>query len=158
MSRDIKWALREAEEQGAISKITIEDDRKKKLMADIQKGNVKMFLASLVVLAVAIAIVVAIVLFAHIVFYSVKMVILYILLIIFPFYSIYNLVSTGSAIKKGDYDFYTGEIVMKTDSGYKVKGLEDQNLSFVKKPDAELAAGTRVNIVRVKDEVQIFGV
>ena len=104
MARDIRWALKEAEEKGEISRITIEDDRKKQLMSDIQKFNVKMFLASIVMLAIAIAIVVAIVTFAHFVFYSVKMIILYILLIILPFYAIYSLISTGSAIKKGDYE------------------------------------------------------
>ena len=156
MARDIKWALKEAEEQGAISKTTVEEETKKKIFSAEQKSNITMFFVSLIILAVAIAIVVALVMLINLVIYSVKMVLSYILLMILPFYSIYRIISTAGASKKGDYDFYTGELVTKTDKGYIVKGLEDQTLSYVGKLKTELQAGSRVNLVRIKDEVELF--
>lgn len=156
MARDIKWALKEAEEQGAISRITVEEEDRKKLFSSEQKSNITMFFVSLIILAVAIAIVVALVMLINLVIYSVKMVIVYILLLILPFYSIYRIISTAKASKKGDYEFFTGELVTKTDKGYIVKGLEDQTLSFIGKNKTELQAGSKVNLIRINDEVELF--
>ena len=158
MARDVKWALKEAEEKGEISKITVEEDVQKKLCSNAKSLSIKMFLASIVVLVVALAIAFAIVAFANIIIYSVKMIIFYILILIFPIYSIYNIFSTRKAIKNGDIDFYSGEIVTKTTDGYKVKGLEDQNINFlsIAKPKNELQAGDRVKLFRLKDELDLF--
>ena len=108
MARDIKWAVKEAEQNGSIVKISVEDDTRKKLVSGMTATYVKMFFASLIFLAVAIAIVAAIVTFAHIIFYSVKMVIIYILLFILPFYSIYGIFNTLVQSKKGDFEFFEG--------------------------------------------------
>ena len=158
MARDVKWAIKEAEEKNEISKITVEDDIKKKLCSNAKAGSVKMFIASIIVLAVALAIAFAIVAFANIIIYSVKMVIFYILILIFPIYAVYNIISTAKAVKNGDYDFYSGEIVTKTTDGYQVKGLEDQKLNFlsVAKPKDELKAGDRVKLFRLNDELDLF--
>lgn len=160
MARDIKWAVKEAEQDGSIVKISVEDDTRKKLVSGMTATYVKMFFASLIFLAVAIAIVAAIVTFAHIIFYSVKMVIIYILLFILPFYSIYGIFNTLVQSKKGDFEFFEGEIITKTDKGYKIKGLEDQDLDFPKiaKPKEEPSKGSRVKIFRLGKEIELFDI
>lgn len=156
MARDIKWAIREAEEGGAIHKTEVDDATKKQLFSKTNKSNILMFFAAIIVLAIAIAIVVLLVTFLNFIIYSVKMVVLYILLLIFPIYAVYRIFSTRKAIRKGDYDFYTGEIITKTDKGYKIKGLEDHDLSFVFKPENELKQGDTVKLIRIADEVELF--
>ena len=117
MARDIKWALKEAEEQGMIRRTTVDENTIKTLHAISQKTNFKMLIGSIIFLAIGIAIVVALVAFAHIIFYSVKMLLLYLILIVFPFYSIYRFFSIARTFRKKDYDFYLGVIVTKTDKG-----------------------------------------
>ena len=158
MARDIKWALKEAEEKGEISKITVEEDVSKKLISNERAASVKMFIASIIVLVIAVAIVVAIIAFANVVIYSFKMIILYLLIIAFPIYALYNIFATAKAIKKGDYDFYCGEIITKTDKGYKIKGLEDQDLDYVliAKPKEEPKTGDKAKIFRCNDSMNLF--
>jgi hypothetical protein len=156
MARDIKWALHEAEEAGYISRITVDDKDKKKLFNSSRKGALALLIGSVVVLAIAIGIVALLVAFVHIIVYSIKMIILYIFLLILPFYSVYNIFAVSKAIRKGDCDFYVGEILTKTDKGYKVKGLEDQDLSFIGGTKSELAPGSRVKIYRLNDSVDLF--
>ncbi|MBO7424771.1 MAG: hypothetical protein K6G47_07760 [Clostridia bacterium] len=156
MARDIKWAIKEAEEGGAIRKVEVEDETKKKLFSKANKTNVMMFFGSIILLVVAIGIVALLVTFLHFIIYSIKMVIVYILLLIFPIYAIYRIFSMRKAMKKGDYDFYMGEIVTKTDKGYKIKGLEDQDLNFSIKPENEVKQGDTVKLIRIADEVDLF--
>ena len=80
MARDIKWALKEAEEQGMIRRTTVDENTIKTLHAISQKTNFKMLIGSIIFLVIGIAIVVALVAFAHIIFYSVKMLLLYLIL------------------------------------------------------------------------------
>lgn len=156
MARDIKWAIKEAEEGGAIRKVAVEEETKKKLFSKTNKTNILMLLGSIILLVVAIGIVALLVTFLHFVIYSVKMVIVYILLLIFPIYAVYRIFSMRKAMKKGDYDFYAGEIITKTDKGYKIKGLEDQDLSFVINPENEVKQGDTVNLMRIADDVDLF--
>ena len=67
----------------------------------------------------------------------------------------------NSAIKKGDYDFYQGQIVTKTDKGFKVAGLEDLDLSFLKnKTDGNkkdnIKPGDIVKIMRIDNDLSLF--
>ena len=92
---------------------------------------------------------------------SLKIVIAYVVVIIFPIYSIYNMTHINSAIKKGDYDFYQGQIVTKTDKGFKVAGLEDLDLSFLKnKTDGNkkdnIKPGDIVKIMRIDNDLSLF--
>lgn len=156
MARDIKWALKEAEEQGMIRRTTVDENTIKTLHAISQKTNFKMLIGSIIFLAIGIAIVVALVAFAHIIFYSVKMLLLYLILIVFPFYSIYRFFSIARTFRKKDYDFYLGVIVTKTDKGYKIRGLEDQDLSYITTPRIEPYAGLTIRMIRIKDELELF--
>jgi hypothetical protein len=141
-----------------ISKISVEEDKEKKLISNEKSGSIKIFLASLIVLAVAITIVALIIIYAHVVIYSLKMVIVYLLILIFPFYAIYNIFATAGSIKKGDYEFLSGEIITKTDKGYKIKGLEDLDINYIFKfkPAEEPKAGDQVKLFRIKDELSMF--
>ncbi len=156
MARDPKWAVNEACENQSVTKITIDETREKELLSASKNGAFAMFIGSIVLFVVAFAIVFALVAFAGIIFYSVKMVIAYIIVLIFPIYSIYNIVHTNSSIKKGDYDFYQGEIITKTDKGYKVKGLEDLDLSFIKTKADDVKPGDMVKIMRLDNDLSLF--
>lgn len=158
MARDIKWALREAEEKNEISKISVDEDVKKKLLNSSRSASIKMFIASLIVLAIAVAIVVALVLFVNVIIYSFKMILLYLVVLVFPIFSIYNIFATFRSVSKGDYDFYSGEVLTKTDKGYKIKGLEDLDLGYlsVAKPKEEPKAGDKVKLFRCNDELNMF--
>ena len=158
MARDTKWAVREALEQGAISKISVEEDKEKKILSNEKSGSVKIFFASLIVLAVAVTIFALIIIYAHVVIYSLKMIIAYIFILIFPIYAVYNIFATAGSIKKGDYEFLSGEVITKTDKGYKVKGLEDLDLSYIGKfkPADEPNAGAQVKMFRINDELHMF--
>ena len=156
MARDIKWALKEAEEQGMIGRTTVDENTIKSIRAISQKTNLKMLLGSIIALAIGIAIVFALVTYAHVIIYSVKMLLLYLLLIAFPFYSIYRVFSVANTFRKKDYDFYLGVIVNKTDKGYKIRGLEDQDLNYLTTPRIEPYAGLTIRMIRIKDEVELF--
>lgn len=158
MARDTKWALKEAEEQGLISRITVEEDTKKKLLSNARAGSFKLLLGSIIFLAVAVIAAVLLVTLAHVIIYSVKMIILYIFAVALPFYAVYNIFATGRSIKNGDYDFYSGQIVTKTDSAYKVRGLEDLDLNYLAafKPSEEPHQGNNTNIFRIGSDASLF--
>lgn len=158
MARDTKWAVREAEEKGFISKITVDEDVQKKLLKNSRSGSFKMLFGSLIIAAIAVAIVVALIVFANVVIFSVKMLFLYLMILALPIFAVYNIFATAKALKNGDYDFHSGEIITKTDKGYKVKGLEDLDLGFlmIAKPKTELKGGDQVKIFRMNDEVHLF--
>ncbi|MBR6960632.1 MAG: hypothetical protein IKH76_09170 [Clostridiales bacterium] len=158
MARDTKWAVREALDSGMISKISVEEDKEKKIISNERGLSVKIFIASLIVLAVAITIVALIIIYAHVVIYSLKMVIAYLFILIFPIYAVYNIFATAGSIRKGDYEFLSGEVITKTDKGYKIKGLEDLDLSYLAKfkPAEEPKAGDQVKMFRIKDELHMF--
>ena len=161
MARDPKWAVNDAVQAQSISKISIDENREKELLSAIKKAAFGMFIGSIVLLVVAFGIVAALAAFAGVIFYSVKMVIAYIIVIIFPIYAVYNIIHTNSAIKKGDYDFYQGQIVTKTDKGFKVAGLEELDLSFIKnKTDGDkkdnVKPGDIVKIMRIDNDLSLF--
>lgn len=156
MARDMGWAVKEAQEKNAIHKISVDDSVKKELTDSAKKGAIGLFIASIVVFVVAFGIVAALAAFRGIIIYSVKMIILYIIVIIFPFYAIYNIIKTFGAIKKDEVEFYQGTLVTKTDKGYKVAGLEDHDLSFAKGEDKGINAGDSVNIMKINDDLTLF--
>ena len=86
------------------------------------------------------------------------MILLYLVVLVFPIFSIYNIFATFRSVSKGDYDFYSGEVLTKTDKGYKIKGLEDLDLGYlsVAKPKEEPKAGDKVKLFRCNDELNMF--
>lgn len=156
MAREIEWAVKEAAESGAIRKISVDESTKKKLTDNAKKGAVGLFVGSVIVLVVAFGIVAALATFAGIIIYSVKMILLYIIVLVFPFYAIYNMINIFGAVKKDAIDFYQGTLITKTDKGYKLTGLEDQDLVFAKDNKADLSAGDTVNIMKIKDDLTLF--
>ena len=160
MARDPKWAINEACENQSISKISVDESKEQELFSALKKSAFGMFVGSIVLLVVAFAIVFALATFAGIIFYSVKLVIAYIIVLIFPIYAIYNIVHVNSSIKKGNYDFYQGQIITKTDKGYKIAGLEDQDLNFIKTKSNtntdNYKQGDIVKIVRLDNDLSLF--
>ena len=157
MARDVKWAINEACEKQQLVKVSIPEETEKEILAKCKSGSIKMFFASLAFMAVVIGILVALALFAHLVIISVKGIGLLLLSVIFPFYAIYNIFATFGAVKKGDYDFYSGALVGKSDKGYHVAGLEDHPMSFMKNEPKEAKAGDRVIVIRVRDDLDLMG-
>ena len=160
MARDVKWAVNEAENQGAITKINVDDQVKDTILSESRKSAVGMFGASIAILVIALAIILALYNFAGLIITGAKMVVVYLFIFIFPIYAIYNIIHTFAEIRKGNYDFYKGTVVTKTDKGYKIMGLEDHDINFVKssKTTGDLKQGDPVNIVRVADDLSLFDV
>ena len=156
MARDIKWAVKEAEEQGAIHRISVEDSTKKEITSSAKKTALGMFAGSIALLIVATIIVVALYSFGGIILHGARMFVIYLIILIFPFYAIYNIIHTSKAIKNDDVEFFQGTLVTKTDKGYRLSGLEDHDLSFLKGKTKDLKAGETVTIVRIADDVSLF--
>ena len=160
MARDPKWTINEACENQSISKISVDESTEKELFSALKKSAVGLFIGSIVLLVVVSAIVFALATFAGVIIHGAKIVVGYIIVLILPIYSIYNIVHTNSAIKKGNYDFYQGQIITKTDKGYKLAGLEDQDLNFIKTKSNtntdNYKQGDIVKIVRLDNDLSLF--
>ncbi len=76
--------------------------------------------------------------------------------VLFPVYAIYFFFKTLVSIKKGDIEFYSGEIVNKHEDGYAIRGLS-YNLGYIEKmkPDPEPYIGDRVIIARLMNEFSL---
>ena len=76
--------------------------------------------------------------------------------ILFPFYAIYYFFKTLVSIKKGDIEFYSGEVVNKHENGYAIRGLR-YNLGYIEKmkPDPEPYIGDKVIIARLMNEFSL---
>ena len=76
--------------------------------------------------------------------------------ILFPFYAIYCFFKTLISIRKGDIDFYSGEVVNKREDGYVIKGLS-YNLGYIEKmkPEPEPYIGDKVIIARLMNEYSL---
>lgn len=156
MARDVKWAINEACGNQQLIKISLDEGTEKEILAKSKSWSIKLFFGSLAFMVVVIGIVVALAYFANLVIISVKGIGLLLLSVIFPFYAIYNIIATFGAVKKGDYDFYSGTLVGKTDKGYHVAGLEDQPMSFIKNEPQDPKAGDPVIVIRVRDELSLL--
>ena len=155
MAREVKWAVDEACSKQQLVKISVPEEVEKDLLARSKSGSIKMFFASLAFMAVVLGIVIALAVFAQLVIISVKGIGLVLLSVIFPFYAIYNIIATFGAVKKGDYDFFAGRIITKTDKGYVVNGLEDRTLNFMTKEPEGLKTNDGVIVVRVRDDLDL---
>lgn len=126
-------------------------------------GKIKMawgiLLGSLLFLLIAIALVLLFIHVLHIIVFSFRIIVGLLIILILPFYGVYNVVSTMKNVSKKNYSFYTGEILGKNDKGYIVKGIRASGLSFIDKADAcgEKAAGAKVIIACMKDDFDLLG-
>ncbi|MBO7563292.1 MAG: hypothetical protein J6T40_00375 [Clostridiales bacterium] len=157
MITDAKKALKEAQEKDLLTPFEPDGEMKKQFFSGQRKQAVKLFFYFLALLVVAVLIAVVLVGITHIVVYSARIIFVCLLIVLLPLYGIYNIFSLNSAIKKGDYEFYLGDIVEFYEDKYKVRGLENGEIQFLKKPsDPTLGGNTRVIVARLKDELSLI--
>ncbi|MBO4687550.1 MAG: hypothetical protein J5636_03480 [Clostridiales bacterium] len=118
-----------------------------------------LLVGSLLFLLIVVALVLLFIHVLHIIVFSFRIIVGLLIILILPFYGVYNVVSTMKNVSRKNYSFYTGEILGKTDKGYIVKGIQSSGLSFIDKADAcgEKAAGAKVIIACMKDEFDLLG-
>ena len=76
--------------------------------------------------------------------------------VFFPVYAIYFFFKTLISIKKGDIEFYSGEVVGKHENGHAIRGLR-YNLGYIEKmkPEIEPYIGDTIIIARLMNEYSL---
>ena len=143
---------------GALSAFTPSEELTKKYISKRKSQAFGIFFGSLALLFVALLVTWLLISRLHVIVFSAKIVVIFLFILILPFYSVYNIFSTFSTISKQNYSFYLGEVVAKADTGYLVRGLENQKISFLTDPagGAEKAPGAQVIVARFKDELDLI--
>ena len=157
MIADVKKALEQGVAQNLLQPVEPDEETKKKFFKSQKKAALYMLLGSLGLLLAAIIISFLLISVTHVIVYSARIIVIILIILILPIYSIYNIFSVGSSIRKGDYDFYLGEVVEFQNEKYRVRGLENGELIFAVKPeDPSLSSGNRVIVARLKDELSLL--
>ena len=152
MAADVKFTVKEAVSNQSLTPISVSEELQQEFIKKSRSASWKLLPVSIIVSAVVSVILFLLVYFLR--FFVISF--LGIMCIAFPIFAVYNIFATAKAIKKQDYEFFSGEIVGKTDNGnYKVRGLEEQNIGvLIGKKDYD--AGERVIVARLNDELNII--
>ena len=152
MAADVKFTVKEAVSNQSLTPISVSEELQQEFIKKSRSASWKLLPVSIIVSAVVSVILFLLVYFLR--FFVISF--LGIMCIAFPIFAVYNIFATAKAIKKQDYEFFSGEIVGKTDNGnYKVRGIEEQNIGvLIGKKDYD--AGERVIIARLNDELSII--
>lgn len=152
MAADVKFTVKEAVSNQSLTPISVSEELQQEFIKKSRSASWKLLPVSIIVSAVVSVILFLLVYFLR--FFVISF--LGIMCIAFPIFAVYNIFATAKAIKKQDYEFFSGEIVGKTDNGnYKVRGLEEQNIGvLIGKKDYD--AGERVIVARLNDELSII--
>jgi len=156
MITDAKAAIMHAEEQELLKPVTVSEEDKQAFFSKKRRSAIGMFFGSLALLAAAVLIALLLIYVAHVIIFSIRIVIGLFLVLCFPIYSIVNIFSVNSAISKGDYGFYTGTVVGRTEKGYRIRGLEQGDIDFETDPKPDLLEGNPVVVARLKDEISLI--
>lgn len=151
MAADLKFSVKSAMNNQMIRPVAVSEETRQKFLKQSKAAAWKFLPASIVI-----SVVVSVILYL-IVHYLRRYVISFFALIavILPFYAVYNIVATGKAIRNNDYEFFEGVIIGKTDSGYKIRGLEEHNASvLLGKRDYE--PGEMAVVARLNDELSLI--
>lgn len=151
MAVDLKSTVQNAVAEQKLVPITISEELEQKYLKNVKSSAIKLIPVSFIVAAVAGLILFLLVYFLRIIAISA----LAFFCIIFPIYAVYDAIATSKAIKKHDYEFFSGEIVGKTDNNYIVKGLEDQKASILFGKDF-YANGDKAIVARIKDDLNLI--
>ena len=151
MASDAKFAIKDSVQKQVLTPVTVSDELKEEFLKKSRSSSIKLLPISIIICAVILTIVFLIVYFLGRLFIST----IGLLCVIMPFYTVYNIFATAKAIKDQDYEFVSGQIVGKTDTGYQVRGLEGHNISaFIGKKDYD--PGEQVIVARLRDELNLI--
>lgn len=158
MLNNAKAAIKTAAEQNQISPVSVSSEDQERFFSHCRRSSVTMFLFSLALLAAAALVAYLLIAVAHVIVYGISVLIGIIIVVCFPVISLWNIFSTRSAINKGDYDFHVGQVIGRTEKGYKIRGLEQGDLTFDVdgKNAPDLVEGNNVVIARLKEEVSLL--
>ncbi len=151
MASDVKSQVKDAVDKQYLTPVTVSDELQEKFIKKSRSSSIKLLPVSIIVSAVVLVILILLIYFMR--FFIIST--LGLLCIVFPIYAVYNIFATAKAIKNHDYEFFSGEVIDKTDKGYTVRGLEGQNISaFIGKK--EYNPGERVIVARLNDELNLI--
>ncbi len=151
MAADVKFAIKDSIQNQVITPVTVSDEMRDAFLKKSRSASWKLLPVSIIICAVVLGIVFVLVYFFERLFISA----IGLLCVFLPFYAVYNIFATAKAIKNQDYEFVSGQIVGKTDSGYQVRGLEGHNISpFIGKKDYN--PGEQVIVARLNDELSLI--
>lgn len=152
MAADVKFSVKEAVSNQSLTPISVSEELQQEFIKKSRSASWKLLPVSIIVSAIVTVILILLIYFLR--FFVISF--LGIMCIAFPIFAVYNIFATAKAIKKQDYEFFSGEIVGKTDNGnYKVRGIEELAISvLIGKKDYD--AGERVIVARLNDELSII--
>ncbi|MCR5594122.1 MAG: hypothetical protein K6F79_10300 [Saccharofermentans sp.] len=151
MATDVKFAMKDSIQKQVLAPVTVSEELRDSFLKKSRSSSWKLLPVSIIVSAVVIALIVLIIhFFERFVISAVGLIAVF-----FPIFAVYNIISTAKAIKNQDYEFVSGQIVGKTDSGYQVRGLEGHNISpFIGKK--EYNPGEQVIVARLNDDLSLI--
>ncbi|SCW65759.1 hypothetical protein SAMN02910456_02422 [Ruminococcaceae bacterium YRB3002] len=151
MAADVKFSVKDAVGKQYLTPVTVSEELEQQFLKKSRSASWKLIPASIIVSVVVLTI-------AFLLIYFLKMFVISafgLLCIIFPIYAVYNVFATSKAIKNHDYEFLAGQVVGKTDGGYKVRGLEEHDISaFIGKK--EYGPGETAIVARLNDELNLI--
>lgn len=151
MAADVKFSVKDAVGKQFLTPVSVSDELRDKFLKKSRAFSWKLLPISIIVFVVVAVISILILMFLNRVVFS----LLGILCIFFPIFAVYNIFATAKAIKNHDYEFLSGEVVGKTDSGYQIRGLEAHNISaFMGK--TEYNPGDRAIVARLGDDLNLI--
>jgi len=151
MATDVKFMMKDSVQKQVLTPVTVSDELKDTFLKKSRSASWKLLPISIIVSVVVLAIVFVIIYFLNRLFISA----IGLLAVFFPFFAVYNIFATAKAIKNQDYEFVSGQITGKTDSGYQVRGLEGHNISpFIGKK--EYGPGETVIVARLNDDLNLI--
>lgn len=152
MAADVKFTVKEAVSNQSLTPISVSEELQQEFIKKSRSASWKLLPVSIIVSAVVSVILFLLVYFLR--FFVVSL--LGIMCIAFPIFAVYNIFATAKAIKNQDYEFFSGEVVGKTDNGnYKVRGIEELAVpAFIGKKDYN--PGERVIVARLNDELNLI--
>ena len=158
MLNNAKEAIKTAAEQNKISPANVSSEDQERFFAYQRKNSLTMFLFSIALLAAAALVAYLLIAVAHVIVYGIGVFLGIIVVVCFPIVSLWNIFSTRKAISKGDYDFHVGQVMGRTEKGYKIVGLEQGDLTFDVdgKNAPDLVEGNPVVIARLKDDASLL--
>ena len=151
MASSVELAVKEAIGKQEVAPVTVSDGLREQFLKKSRSASWKLLPISIVVSAVVIIVLFLLIYFLRLMVFS----LIGLICIIYPIYAVYNIFATAKAIRNQDYEFFSGEIVGKTDSGYQVRGLEEHNISpLIGKKDYN--PGERAIVARLSDELSLI--
>ncbi|MBO4650578.1 MAG: hypothetical protein J5653_05240 [Clostridiales bacterium] len=123
------------------------------------RGAWGLLFGSLAVLAAVIILAILFISVFHVIVYSFKIIVGLLIVLIFPIYALYNIISTYANLKTKNYSFYQSVITGNVENGYLVQGITSSGVSYIDKTDADAkkAPGTPVIVAKMKDDFDLLG-